>query len=248
MEHPKVFSPASSKYLVFTADYLLPTFISLGVILLGYFVLYSSFFKISTITCSTDYQECANPSVIAELDKLKGQNIFTLKISEISEKLTSGDFTIREVVLTKQLPGIIKLDLQSVYPVVALQVIGDPTWVVMDSNFRVIGTRDSEPNVPTVIVQSPLSLVVGKVPDDELIKGTLALARRLADELFSVKTITLIDADTIELALSSGVKAIFTPKKDELVQLRSLQVILSDATIMTGVKTIDVRFGRPVLR
>jgi hypothetical protein len=182
------------------------------------------------------------------LDKLKGQNIFTLKISEISEKLTSGDFTIREVVLTKQLPGIIKLDLQSVYPVVALQVIGDPTWVVMDSNFRVIGTRDSEPNVPTVIVQSPLSLVVGKVPDDELIKGTLALARRLADELFSVKTITLMDSDTIELALSSGVKAIFTPKKDELVQLRSLQVILSDATIMTGVKTIDVRFGRPVLR
>jgi len=50
------------------------------------------------------------------------------------------------------------------------------------------------------------------------------------------------------LALDSGKIAIFTPKKDELVQLRALQTILTDATILEGVNTIDVRFARPVLR
>lgn len=248
MERPKVFSPSTSKYLVFTADYLVPTFICLAIILLGYFVLYSPFFKISSVACSTDYQDCESPSVIAELDKLKGQNIFTLKPTKISERLTSGDFTIREISLTKELPGTVKIDLQSVYPVVALQVVGDSSWIVLDEDFRVIGTRGSDPNVPTVIVPGPITLMVGKIPQDQLLIETLTLARHLSDELFMVKTISLIDQDTIELVLSSGIKALLTPKKDELVQLRALQVVLSDATITSEVKTIDVRFNQPVLR
>jgi cell division septal protein FtsQ len=139
------------------------------VIALGYFTLYSSYFKINTVVCIIDYAECVDPSVLAELDKLKGQNIFTLSESSVTTRLTSGDFTIRQVALTKELPGKIILDLQSVYPVAALQVSGDPTWIILDQNHRVIGSRDSDPNVPTVIVPGPLTLTVGKVPSDDLL-------------------------------------------------------------------------------
>jgi len=132
---------------------------------------------------------------------------------------------------------------------VALQVSGDdPTWIIFDSSLRVIGARRIDPNVPSVVVQGPLTFIVGKVPTDANIISSLELAKRVSDELFAVKTITLIDADTIHLALDSGKIAIFTPKKDELVQLRALQTILTDATILEGVNTIDVRFARPVLR
>ena len=58
--------------------------------------------------------------------------------------------------LTKELPGKIILDLQSVYPFAALQIAGDPTWVILDQQLRVIGSRDQDPNVPTVIIPGPL--------------------------------------------------------------------------------------------
>lgn len=248
MDSTHVFEPGKSKYLVITADYLLPLFLSILVIFLFYLAIFSPIFKVNQITCSLDYGECGDPSVLAELDKLKGQNIFRLQSDALRSKLTSGDFTIREVSMKKSLPDQVSIELQSVYPVVSLQVVGDPNWVVLDAQFRVITTRETDPNVPTVIVSGPLTLTVGQPIKDEAIISTLKLAQKLSEELPSVKTVLLIDGDTIELELSSGVRAILTPKKDEMVQLRSLQTILSDATIITGVRTIDVRFSRPVLR
>lgn len=248
MEDAKVWHPSRSKYLVFTADYLIPIFICLGIISLASFGLYSSYFKINMINCSLDYSECQDKSMLAELDKLKGQNIFTLSIPKIISRLTSGDFTIREAGITRELPNILNVSLQSVYPVVAIQVAGDTNWIVLDDKNRVIGSRKENPNVPIVVVPGPLTLTVGKGIEDKVLLHAIQLAARLSAELFSVKNITLINDDTIELSLDGGNIAIFTPKKDELVQLRALQVILADATILKGVKTIDVRFSQPVLR
>jgi hypothetical protein len=248
MEEVKEFHPSRSKYLVFTSDYLLPLFICLGVLVLGYFVLYSPFFSITSIKCSLDFKECTDPNVIAELDKLKGQNIFKLNSSTVTTRLTSGDFTIQTATLHKILPVTIKLELVSVSPVVALKVKDVSVWAVMDSRFRVISVRDTDPNVPSIIVPGPLTVVVGQPPENELIIKTLTLAQKLVDESFTVKTITLVSEDMVELILPSGKRALFTPKKDELTQLRLLQVVLSDDTITKGGSTIDVRFDRPVLR
>ncbi|MFH2085797.1 MAG: hypothetical protein ABII21_03370 [bacterium] len=248
MSNAPVFQPTRSKYLVFTTDYLLPLMIFLGILVLSYLTIYSSIFKIRKVDCILDYLPCTNPSLGAELDKLIGQNIFLLKPAIIESRLTSGDFTIRAAKLSRSLPGTLKLEMQSIYPVVALQIQGDSTWVVLDTRFRVIATRTEDPNVTTVIVKDPLTLTVGKAPTDSLITQTLALAIRLSDEISSIKTITLIDQDTLELALLSGKKVIFSPQKDELVQLNALQAILGSDTISKGVTTIDVRFSRPVLR
>lgn len=248
MPTPAVFHPVRSKYLVLTTNYLLPIAVVVAVIAMAYFTLYSRFFQINTITCTLDYGDCSDPAVLAELDKLKGQNIFTFSPDHLSTRLTSGDFTIRQAKFTKQLPAHVMVELRSVYPVVALQVLGDHNWVVLDQDFRVIAKRISDPNVPTVLLNSPLTLTVSKPPSDQTVIDTLKLARRLADELFVVKTIFLRDQDTIELTLADGRLALFTPKKDELVQLRTLQTILADATISTGVRIIDVRFASPVLR
>lgn len=248
MDVAKVFHPSKSKYLVLTTDYLLPISVCLGVISLFYFILYSPFFNITTINCSLDYQDCQDPSLLIELNKLKGQNIFRLSTSSISSRLTSLDFTIRASIINKVLPGTLNFELQSVYPVVALKIGDDSTWVILDSLYRVIGTRSSNPNVPTLIITDPLTLTVGRVPSDAIIVQSLGLARRLSDELFSLTSITLVDEDTIKLTLQDGKEAIFTPKKDEQTQLRALQAILKDATITKGVSTIDVRFSQPVLR
>lgn len=248
MDSAPVFRPTRSKYIVFTADYLLPLTICLCVILLGYVVLYAPFFKIEHTECTVDYQPCSDPTLLAEIDRLKGQNIFRLATNKLSARLTSSDFTIREAHIIRVLPNSVSITLQSVAPVVALKVEGIETWIVLDPDLRVIATRGADPNVPTVLVSTQLVIKVGQRPKGESIIKTLELALRLSEELFEVKTLRLIDADTIELALSSGMLAIFTPQKDEVVQLRALQAVLADATIIKGVRVIDVRFSQPVLR
>lgn len=248
MESPHVFEPGKSKYLVITADYLLPFLIIIGVAFLFYFVAFSSFFKIKTVTCSLDYGECQDPSVLAELDKLKGQNIFTLTKDKLESKLTSGDFTIREVSIKKTLPDNLQVELQSVYPFAALKIDGDKTWVVLDPSFKVIATRLQDPNVPTVVINTPLTLVIGKPITDPLLLSALKLAGVITAAIPQVKSIALIDSNTIHLGLDNGLTGIFSPKGDEQKQLRSLQAVLSGSTITKGIKTIDVRFSQPVLR
>lgn len=248
MDSPHVFEPSKSKYLVITADYVLPFLLSTLVIFLFYLAIFSPMFKVSQVDCSLDYGQCSDPSVLAELDKLKGQNIFRLRPDALRAKLTSGDFTIRQVAMKKTLPDQVSIELQSVYPVVALQVAGDPNWVVLDSQFRVIATRVADPNVPTVVVPGPLILTVGKPVTDTHLVQSITLALRLASELISAKNITMIDENTIHITLESGVIAIFSPKIDEARQIKSLQVVLSDSTIIKGIRTIDVRFIQPVLR
>lgn len=248
MQPPKVFTPERSKYLVLTTDYILPSLIIILVSVSIYTLLYSNFFKIESISCKLDFEPCQNSVLLAELDKLKGQNIFALKTDNISKKLTSGDYTIREADFVKTLPASLSVDLHSVYPVVALKIKNLDTWIALDDRYRVIKERSQDPNVPTVIVTGPLTLALGKPITDPVITDALSMTRRLFEQLSSIKSVTLIDENRIDVLLDNGKIAILTPKKDEAIQLRSLQAILQEATISKGVRTIDVRFSQPVLR
>lgn len=248
MHAAPVFQPSRSKYLVFTTDIIIPSIISLAVLALAYTLLYSPFFKVQTVSCIVDYEPCQNQSLLAELDKLIGQNIFKLSQTAIHDRLTSGDFTIRQAEIIRRLPNVVEVHLQSVYPYVALQVKDEARWVVLDTQLRVIGVRDVFPNVPTVIVTTPLTLTIGTAPSDRLILDSLVLARQLFDQLFTVKSVTLVDPDTLEVGLESNELVIFTPNKDVGDQLRVLQAVLADDTIRKGKSVIDVRFSQPVLR
>lgn len=248
MKIAPLFHPTRSKYLVFTWDFIVPSLLIFLIVALGWATLFSPIFHISQVICTLDYQDCQSSELLAELERVKGQNIFRLDVKKLAGRLTSADFTIREAKITRQLPATIRFTLQSVYPVVALKVVGQEEWAVLDSGYRVIKLMLADPNVPTVIVPGPLTLVIGRSPTDEQIVATLALARKLADELISVQTVTLVSPDTIELSLPGNLSALLTPQKDPLTQLRSLQALLTDATIMQGVRLIDMRFSQPVLR
>ncbi|MFZ2199178.1 MAG: cell division protein FtsQ/DivIB [Microgenomates group bacterium] len=248
MQTAKVFTPLKSKYLVFTTQYIVPCIICLLIIFGFYLTFYSNLFVITDISCNLDFMPCDNPAILAELDKLKDQNIFTLKTTSVSSKFTSGDFTIRGSQITKELPGKLKVELESVYPVVALKIKDVSTWVALDDKYRVITQRDSDPNVPTVIVSGPLTLALGKPITSPDLLNALNLTRRLFEQLPSIKSITLVDENRLDVLLDNGKIAILTPKKDVPYQLRSLQAILQEVTISEGVRIIDVRFSQPVLR
>lgn len=240
--------PTKSKYLVLTYDYILPILLSLLVLFGGYLLLYSPMFHLQTITCELDFLPCENEALLAELDHLRGQNIFTFPKDELEAKLLSSDFTLATIQLARVLPNQLQVKLNSVYPSVALKVAGNSTWVVLDDRNRVIAHRDYDPNVPTLIINEPLTLVVGQAPDNSAIIHSLNLAKRLASEIPSTLSLALIDENTLELTLQDNIVAVFSPKKDELTQLRLLQSILAEDTIKKAGDIIDLRFTQPVLR
>lgn len=248
MDSAPVFHPGSSKYVVITRDYLLPLMVCVAVVMLGWFALFSPYFRIAHINCTLDYQTCDNPALLAELDRSKGKNIFTLEKDKLKLRLIAGDYMIQGGDITKTLPDEISVDLQSVYPTAALKIADNNRWIILDKQLRVIGARELDPNVPTVVIAGPITVLVGKPLTDITIIKTLELAMSVAKESIKVKIMTCIDADTIELTLSDDLHALFTPKKDTNLQIRALQAILADATITKGMHVIDVRFSQPVLR
>ncbi len=164
------------------------------------------------------------------------------------QKLTAGDFTIREATISKKLPGTLTVDLQSVYPVAAVSVSGvDSKWLVFDAKYRVIGLRKTDPNVPTVLLESPPAFRVGEQAVDPALVQALDLSVLIGREIPTVKTISLT-GDTLTLALGGGKIALMSVAKDSLTQIRTLQAILQANTMSLGSRTIDVRFNKPVLR
>ncbi|MFH2019214.1 MAG: hypothetical protein ABII80_01165 [bacterium] len=245
---PSSAHPVKSKYFVITMDYLMPLLISLFVLFGAWLALFSPVFQVKTIECQQDFQPCENESLTVELNKTLGENIFRLNTISMVAKLTSGDYMIRAANIVRTLPSSILVDLQSVYPTVAIKLVsGENEWVILDNQSRVIGKRELDPNVPTVLVEALPALRPGQVISDNTLLSTLALARNLSSELPSVKTIEL-SGETIKLTLADGKLALLTTTKDQTAQIRTLQAILTDSTITSGVGTIDVRFSQPVLR
>lgn len=240
---------AKSKYFVLTADFLIPLLL-IVLAIAGYVAAFhTQLFALTNITCQLDYQPCDNPSVLAELDNYRGQNLLNFDQEYLRNRLLSGDFTIRELELTRELPSTLKVDLLSTYPVVALQSRDDQLhWISLDERFRVIGVRETDPNVPTLTISSVPPFQLGGTFADPLINSTLELALDLTSEISSVKTIELTSDSTITLTLDNGVEVLFTTEHDQQAQLLTLQSLLQNEEIISTYHTIDVRYSQPVLK
>lgn len=247
MENNPEFHPTRSRYLVLTSQVLYPLTIVIAALVCWWLFFGSSIFALNKFDCVLDFEPCQNQNIIAEINKYKGQNLFLFKGDKLKSRLMSADYTIRSVNLTLHLPNSLTVSMESVYPVVAATVEGGKSWVVFDSNNRVIAVRDRDPNVPVVVTREIPLIVIGEKLNSDPLNHALELAKNLSHELPQVKQIQL-DGDNLNLTLDGGKHAIITTTKDEHDQIRSLQAVLSNATILTGVSTIDVRFTQPVLR
>lgn len=248
MDLAKTFAPVRSRYLVFTWDLLLPLLISLLVLLSAWVILFSPIFAIQQIDCQLDYEPCQDPSLLAELDRLRTHNLFRLNQAAITSRLLSANYMLRSVELTRELPSRLHFSLYSIYPVVALRTAQNPNWVVLDSDFRVIRSLGVDPNVPTVIVPGPLTLVIGSSPSDPALRQTLELALDISRAMPQIRVVTLLDERTLSLSLPNSRQALLNPQSKTAEQLRSLQALQLDDTILTGVSVIDLRYSQPVLK
>ncbi len=242
------FHPVRSKYLVITADFIVPIAVTIAVAALWWIVFHTGTFAIRTIVCTSDGGQCKDTNLLAELAKYKGKNIFQVNTDALAYHLESADYMIKTAVVTRTLPGSLAVALQSVSPVVALQVAGQNEWMLFDGSLRLIGSTSTDPSIPTVLIQTPITLAVGKSANDGNLRTALEIAEKVGSAVPGVKDIALVDAETIRLDLSSGQYALLTTGKPVDDQIRLLQAVLKDATIVQDARGIDVRFNQPVLK
>ena len=238
-----------SKYLVITTDYLIP-FLIIVLPLLGYLLAYhTSIFAIKNISCTLDYEPCQIQNLVAELDRSLGDNLVALNPDSIKSRLLSGEYTIRSVEVSRQLPSTLQVDLLSTYPVIALQLTDNPgQWIAIDSQMRVINVLDHDPNVPALTLNSTPPFLLGeRVSDSDVIKA-LEIALEISSDLSSVEKIHLNQDSTLTLSLNNGITALMTTSRDQSDQIRTLQSILIDKDIIKDHKVVDVRFTSPVLK
>ena len=238
---------SQSKYFVFTIEYLIPLCITVLVCLLLYLSFISSLFQIKSIECYLDLKPCENPHLLADLAHLKGQNIFLVDPPALIKRLTRGDYQIRNGQVTKNLPGMLTLNLNSVYPILALQVGGDSDFATIDSQYRVIQFTSTFPNVPIISLSKPASLTVSQVITDEQLLSQLRLTYSLVQSVPGIKSISILDQN-ITIILNDGLLALFTSQRDLEDQISALQGLRQDGTIIQGVREIDLRFSQPILR
>ncbi len=236
-----------SKYFVAGLEYGIPIILVCAVATLIYVAFYSTYFQVTQIKCLQDFEACENPHLLAEIEKYKGENIFKLNPTHAIQHLTSGDYLIRGGTLSRQLPNQVTLNLQTVYPVIALKVAGTPTYATLDSGFRVIKFVNTYPNVPVVEFPSPITLTLAQPIADEKILILLKNALTISQAIPGTNTIG-INGQDFSISLADGPRALLTSQRDITLQINALRSVLSDATITEGVAIIDVRFSQPVLR
>ena len=248
MQSAPTFTPPKPKYFLLTSDLIVPLLVIVSVIFLLWIVLFSPVFVIQNIECQLDSRPCPTSSITAEIDKAKGINIFRFKSDSLTSRLTSADFTIRQVDIKKILPQTLHLELSSVYPVVALKLADSDDWVLFDDKLRVIRQYSQDPNVPTVIISTPLTLRVGESPTDPELTNVLSLTRSLSTKIVGLKSLTLNNHTLTLTFTDAAYTALLSPTEDLDTQISSLQAILRNDTIKAGVRVIDVRFAQPVLK
>lgn len=237
-----------SKYLILTTEYLIPLFFLL-LALLAYLALsYSSFFTLTKISCELDYQPCNNPVLTAELDRSLGESLFRFDQDQLKKRLLSGEFTLREVSLHKSYPHTLEIELLSTYPVVALQLSEvSQQWFALDSRFRLIAIRDSDPNVPTLVVDNLPPLQLSQSLEDDSLTSALNSVMQIAKEIPSATSYHLAD-NVFTLEFDNNLTAYLSLDKDLPSQLTTLQSLLADEAVITSYTIIDLRYYQPVLK
>lgn len=111
----------------------------------------------------------------------------------------------------------------------------------------IIGRHTSE-SLPQLIANLPPLHKEEKVEGEE-IRITLSLIAGLNEKGLIVKTAKIYNQDLMELVLEENIKVIYNISLDVKEAPSSLQIMLSSFKIEgKGLKEIDLRFGKPVVR
>jgi len=238
------------RYLTLTTPLLLKWLLFFAVIFLLIIVYKSQLFTIKTINCITtsDQAFCPN-TVLAELERLKGQVILTLNLNQIKSKLLSADPKINSVAIDVNLPNTLTTTISYQPAAFAIQIATDSAGFVVDQSGSIISLEETiGSNLVKIITSQAQHLSVGDTITNSVINYAFSLSRALKQNYIDFDQIIIGQFNTITVILNSNQQVLFSIQNNIERSVTSLQLILSKATISSTPHQIDLRFDKPVLK
>jgi cell division septal protein FtsQ len=222
----------------------------LGVLAVAFSLLLynSALFKVNSVEVTG--AQTLNTATIVELADAHGENIFTLDITRIEQRLEANPY-IETAIVARDWPGGLNIVVIERVAVVLWQV-GSHSFLV-DAEGFVIGELQGEVPVGTV----PVAAVVAQIPTagsridaeviDLLASLRTELPQRTGEQISSFEYSAGFGLTAI---LESGVRVVVGDAADYDYKLASLAALLREARGRgLAITEIDLRFGvSPVLR
>lgn len=221
------------------------------------------FFKVKAIDIKKDKVNCASENDLKEKSKVLGKNIFLFDEKNFIDNLKKDFICIKKIVLSKQIPQKIILDIKGREAVAKLVAIKD--WegsasalidntstpsasqiaeaYLVDDEAVIFAKEDNSYSPKINIFKKDLS-VEGKLEDDYL-----ANTLKILDQLKTLGINSEMSMFNNLLITNSLPKIIFKLDGDMKVQIASLQLILEKARIDNKeLEFIDLRFDKPIVK
>ena len=228
------------------------------------FVFKSDFFRVKKITCRWEEDSCP-PEIWNELTSLTfGKNLIFLKKKEISKKILSDYYIIKNLKIKKILPNKLVFELEKRRQVAVLGFelnlekkeatsSGKPIFETTKDFFLVdeegiVVKKGNDNLLPLILLSEEFSLNIDqRVPKEEIVEAIKFLTT-LRLNLLEPKVAKITSPYSLTVWLRDGKEAVFSLRKEIQIQVDSLQFILSRSKIEgRNIKKIDLRFDKPVV-
>lgn len=206
----------------------------------------AKYLKINKIICTSQFGPCSQ-SVQDTINKSRGIGIFE-SFDKVKKNLASdprvSEYTVRFII-----PNSLSAYVIERKGVVALGKQGVDKFLIVDNNYKVIGTEKNT-LLPLVNINNgdAIDFNLGESLPDSL--SFASNIERQMYALYGVKLATVYN-DKIEVKLSSGPKVLFPLEGEIDVLMGSLNLILSRLNNASGeirIGEVDLRYKNPVIR
>jgi cell division septal protein FtsQ len=213
--------------------------IDMGIIFL------SPIFKVKNILCTADKFAC-DAAITGSLSRDLNQNLLFLNTSSNKQEILYSYPQIAEVVIRRQLPDTLNVSLTLRQPVAVIEDKLQRRFLV-DKN-QMIYAEGNQEGLPVIKTQE--AVVLGEIAVSQEMGAVLRLVQILQESSLTVKSITIISQEYLELALESGDTVYFNAQKDIAKEVDTLNYIFQHNTPNGGKKTqiIDLRFDDPIVK
>lgn len=241
-----VFQPPSSKYLILTAKRLTWILLSIGVLAGLWQIFFGGYFVINSIVCQKDAGECEE-ATLAELNRLRGEYLLTFQEAPTKKKLQQSDPAIEEVTIVTKLPDKLVVNIKTRRPTVILKTSEFSNALIADEEGFIFAVAKPEDGwLPTIVAEQLSAVTVGDKISNPSLLAAISLAKILKEQYITFQEIRVED-NKLQVFLDKETLALFSHEQDLAKAVNSLQQILSQVTIDSKPRTIDLRYKKPVV-
>lgn len=210
-----------------------PKFIKIGiiliiVILLGWFLFFSNYFKIKTIEISGTL----NPEVKNSIDGFYGKNILTFRPGKIETDLAERQSSIQGLEIRRGLPNILKVQVNVRTPIIGWKTQDKIYYIDQDGIIFELTDTSSVKNIETIsIVEDTKNIPIVQgtpIVTEEFVDFIKDFISRLDEEQkIKLKSIKIVETTfQIESETDQGFRIILSTTGSLDNQMKALQKVL----------------------